>query len=266
MQVRDRHRTNKAAWNEASTFYQEERERVKALLKGGGHSFSPKELKFIPNLAKGKVVLHLQCAAGEDTLSFINMGAKEVIGLDISDKMIQLAQEISQTLQMNARWYNEDVINLPGELYQVADLVYTGKGAIPWIMDLEAWGRSVVNSLKPRGNFYLFEGHPFTFLFDVNASTLSLDKEYYGYFSQKIYSSRGWTEEYVGNFGKKPEELNLKYERVWPISEIITTLLNAGLKLLAFEEYPDPFWQEFPHLPDKEREKIPNTFCLLMSK
>ena len=259
----DEHKKNKDAWNEAASAYERHLEESILFLKNGGQSFCRPELKFLEGLDQWcQTAVHLQCAAGHDTLSLINLGAKKVIGVDISDKMIELAREKSRRLKMNADWINADVLKLPKKLDGVADLVYTGRGAINWIMDIEAWANAVFRILRPRGRLYIFEGHPVTFFFDMTKETLQWDSEFEGYFTEKIYASQDWPESYI----KVKGELSKKYERLWPISKVINALVGAGLHLKSFEEHPDKFWEEFPLLKEEDRIKIPNTFSLLMFK
>jgi ubiquinone/menaquinone biosynthesis C-methylase UbiE len=40
------------------------------------------------------------------------------------------------------------------------DLVYTGKGALIWMRDLDAWAESVARMLKPGGQLFVYEAHP----------------------------------------------------------------------------------------------------------
>ena len=55
---------------------------------------APPELRFLKDLEKWcYTAIHLQCAAGHDTLSLLNLGAHRVIGVDISDKMIELVRK-----------------------------------------------------------------------------------------------------------------------------------------------------------------------------
>ena len=261
------HLSNKKAWNEAAESYKNElHEDIQFLLKGGISLCKP-ELKFLEGLGDWcDTAVHLQCAAGTDSLSLINYGAKRVIGVDISDEMIRLAREKSHILEMDAQWVNADILHLPENLNGVADLVYTGQGAINWIMDIQAWAKVVYKTLKNGGKFYMSEGHPIAFMFDMPASTLQFDEEFDGYFAKKLYSSQGLTEDYIGNLSKAEAEHAVKYERAWPVSEVIMALINAGLTLKVFEEHPDEYWKEFPNLSIDEREKFPNTFSLLMVK
>jgi len=43
-----------------------------------------------------------------------------------------------------------------------ADLVYTGKGALVWMPDIEAWAVEMARLLRPGGHLFLHEGHPAT--------------------------------------------------------------------------------------------------------
>jgi ubiquinone/menaquinone biosynthesis C-methylase UbiE len=194
----------------------------------------------------------------------INLGAKEVVGVDISDEMLRVAKAKSDALKMNATWVNSDVLNVPAELNGSADLLYTGKGAINWMMDLEGWAAVVARLLKPGGYLYLIEGHPVTFLFDMKAS--ELDPSYQGYFSEKPYVSQDWPETYVGKLKDSEKDQAVKYERAWNFGAVITSLLEAGLVLENFEEHPDSFWDEFPNIPDGKRMLIPSTYSIVAKK
>ncbi|MBK7963518.1 MAG: class I SAM-dependent methyltransferase [Bdellovibrionales bacterium] len=263
----DKHNSNRQAWNEAANFYRKGLKESLEFLKGGGVSLCTQEIKFLSGLDKWcQTAVHFQCAAGTDTLSLINLGAKEVIGVDISEAMIGLARKKSERLGMKARWINSDILSLGNDLDMIADLVYTGQGAINWIMDIQAWAKLIFRTLKPGGRFLIFEGHPVTYFFDTAASELKFDPEFEGYFSRKIYESQGWTPAYVGDLEVSANQQSVKYERAWPISDIINALLDAGLTLKRFEEYPDAYWKEFPNLEETDRMKFPNTFCILMTR
>ena len=267
MDISGKNQSNKSAWNEAASFYGKELEESVAFLKNGGKHFCRPELKFLKDLESWcHTAVHLQCAAGHDTLSLINLGAKKVIGVDISDKMIELAREKSRRLNMNAEWINADVLDLPKKLDGVADLVYTGRGALNWIMNIDVWAKAIFRTLKEGGRLYVFEGHPMTFFFDMSKETLQLDLEFEGYFSEKIYCSQDWPKSYIKDLSCVKDEFSKKYEKLWPISKVINALTNVGLQFGRFEEHPDKFWEEFPFLKEEDRTKFPNTFSLLMFK
>ena len=49
-----------------------------------------------------------------------------------------------------------------------ADLVYTGRGAILWLQDLDAWAAVLRRLLAPAGRLVIFDGHPAEWLFDAD--------------------------------------------------------------------------------------------------
>src|SRR4051812_25407637 len=103
--------------------------------------------------------LHLQCATGEDTLSWAVAGA-ETTGVDISEVQIDLARRKAAQADLPVRFVAADVYALPEDLRRGAfDLVYMGHGTLVWLPDLDAWARVVVSALRPGGRFVLFEEH-----------------------------------------------------------------------------------------------------------
>jgi len=261
------HESNRRAWNEAAGYYRNQLAQDVEFLKAGGKNFCESELpileKIIPRVER---CIHLQCAGGTDTLSLLNLGVKEVIGVDISEEMIAVAQIKSDLLNANAKWICSDVLHAPALLNGIADLVYTGRGALNWIMDIEGWAKKVADLLKPGGHVFVFEGHPVTYFFKMTASQLEIDPQFDGYFSQKTFESKDWPETYVGKTKAAVEEQAIKFERAWPVSTVITALLKCGLTLEHFGEHTEAYWQEFPNLPDALRTRFPNTFSLLMKK
>ncbi|MFI5387663.1 MAG: class I SAM-dependent methyltransferase [Fimbriimonadales bacterium] len=267
MDIKPLHEDNRKGWNEGAEAYEKELDRWIEFLRNGGENFEPPELAYLQDLDKWcQRAIHLQCAGGTDTLSLWNHGAHEVIGVDISDRMIEVARRKAEAIGANAKWYRSDILETPHELDGTADLVYTGRGAICWIHDLRAWADVVVRLLKPGGKLYIFEGHPITFLWDCTASDYRLDPLYGDYFSDRVFSEQGWPDTYIGDLGKPAEEHAVKHERNWRLGDIVTALSDAGLRFLKLEEHPDSFWNGNPNMPPDTLRKSPQTFSLLMMK
>ncbi len=267
MNVRDMHQSNRTAWNEAAAHYAETLGERLEFLRAGGTNFETPELMYLQGLDEWcNRAIHLQCAGGTDTLSLWNLGAKEVVGVDISEDMIAVAQAKSEALNAPAQWLHCDILDMPHDLDGTADLVYTGRGAICWLHDMDGWARVIARLLKPGGKLYLFEGHPLTWIWDAEAVEIRLDPIYGDYFQTGALVDQGWGPTYIGDLGKPKEHLAKKYESQKTFSQIIAPLLKAGLRLEALEEHPQTYWEQFENLPKEIVAKLPNTFSLLMRK
>ena len=111
-----------------------------AFFRAGGSTLSSVELAALGDL-RGKRVLHLQCATGEDTLSLANRGATAT-GLDVSANGIVEARAKATEAGIPANFDVADVQALPDRYRRAEyDVVYTGLGALVWLDDLDGWAR-----------------------------------------------------------------------------------------------------------------------------
>jgi SAM-dependent methyltransferase len=264
--VRGLHRDNAAAWDETAAIYERDEAEHLALIRAGGSLKEP-ERRILGDLRAwcGRAV-HLQCSAGLDALSLWRMGAREVVGVDISPRMIALARRKAEALGAPATFHRCDVLDAPRALDGTADLVYTGQGALLWMMDLDAWAAVVHRLLAPGGRVFVFEGHPLDWVWDVGASEFRLDPSRGGYFSRRPAGGEVWPRPYLEERDDlDPARLPL-HDRQWTLGEVVTALAGTGLRLLRLEEHPEPFWGQFPHIPPGVLHQLPHTFSLLMRK
>jgi SAM-dependent methyltransferase len=155
------HAANRAAWDEAAERYEGWFDEAVELIRSGGTNLFGVETELIGDLhGRCRRAIHLQCAGGRDTLSLWNQGADEVVGVDFSPRMLDLAARLTVATGAPARWILADVLETPSELDGTGDLVYTGRGSIIWVHDLDRWAAVIARLLSPTGRFVLFEGHP----------------------------------------------------------------------------------------------------------
>jgi SAM-dependent methyltransferase len=261
------HRETGIAWDWAAQIYERDEQRDTDLLRAGGHTLHPHECRLLADLSHWcRRAIHLQCAGGSDTLSLWRIGAAEVIGIDISARMIDVARRKSDALGAPARWFCCDVLLTPGGLDGTADLVYTGRGALPWIVDLRAWAQVVMRLLRPGGRLLIFEGHPLDWVWDKSALDFRFDPHDGHYFSDREASHR-WPSLLLSGAhcaadGTPP---NL-HERQWTLGQLVTSLAATGLRLLRLDEQPESYWDQFKNVPLDTQRRLPHTFALLMAK
>lgn len=255
---------NKEAWNKqvdvhvASEFYN-----VKGFLKGN-NSVPPIDLELLGDI-EGKSLLHLQCHFGQDTLSLARLGA-DCVGVDLSDKAIDKAQELNNKLNLDAKFICCDVYDTPKHLDEKFDFVYTSYGTIGWLPDLNKWAKVISHFLKPNGKLVFVEFHPLLWMFDDEFNKIK-----YHYHNEKPI-----VEEYSGTYAD--QEATLITEQIgWnhSLSEVFQSLLNTGLQIEHFEEYDYSNYNCFNGLieyePGKYRikhleNKIPMMYSLVAKK
>lgn len=217
---------NKASWNDrvpahlASDFYD-----MPGFL-AGKQSLNDIELGLLGDL-KDKKVLHLQCHFGQDSISLARMGAI-VTGVDLSDKAIAAAEELSQQTAVPVRFICCDIYDLPQHLEAQFDLVFTSYGTIGWLPDLDKWASLIHRYLKPGGRFVFAEFHPVVWMFDDDFTKIAYD--YFNY--QAI------VETYNGTYAEPSADLQLSTV-CWNhgLGEVLSSLLQQGLLLESFQEF-----------------------------
>jgi SAM-dependent methyltransferase len=256
------HAANRAAWNEAAERYEGWLAEAIQQIRSGGTNLFGTEIELIGDLhGRCRRAIHLQCAGGRDTLSLWNLGANEVVGIDFSPRMLDLARRLAEATGAPARWIESDVLATPHELDGTADLVYTGRGSLLWLQDLDAWAAVVARLLSPSGRFVLFEGHPAEWLFDVDAEGrwVATDYDYFG----GPEASKGWAPEYIDRLSIADADQSWKFARAWTLGEVITSLLQAGLRLERVAEHPIDWWGGHADVRVEDRGRIPLSFSVV---
>ncbi|MGD0588910.1 MAG: methyltransferase domain-containing protein [Thermoplasmata archaeon] len=189
---------------------------------------------------KGKTLLHLQCHFGLDTLSWARRGA-DVTGVDFSPPAIRAAQQLARQAGIKARFVRSNVYDLPDALDQRFDIVYTGKGAICWLPDIDRWAAVVARFLRPGGRFFFLEDHPIVELFPNDAGTTELQPKI------PYFGARALREEYDGTYatGAKMRH-RVTYSWIHPVSELLSALVAHALEIESVREYPYSYWHRFP--------------------
>jgi SAM-dependent methyltransferase len=263
--VRGMHAANRMAWDEAAERYEDWLDESVAQIRGGGSNLFPVEHALIGDLhGRCRRAIHVQCAGGRDTLSLWNLGADEVVGVDFSPRMLDLARRLAEATGAPARWVEADVLDVPHDLDGTADLLYTGRGSLMWLQDLDAWAAVLRRLLAPQGRLVIFEGHPAEWLFaaDEDGSWVLTDYDYFG----GPEASRGWAPAYIDRLSLPDEEQHWKFARAWTLGEVITALLRSGLHLDEVAEHPVDWWAGHRDVRPEERGRFPLSFSITATR
>ena len=205
----------------------------------------------------GKTLLHLQCHFGLDTLSWARLGAT-VTGADFSEAGIAAARALAEDVGIDATFVRSDLYDLPEALAGEFDVVYTSGGVLGWLPDIRRWAKVAAHYVKPGGFLYVTEVHPVAYVFDddqtVGPGELRLRYPYWEH-EQPI------DVEVHGSYAdlNAPTEPGL-VEHGWDhsLGEIVTALIDAGLRIDFLHEFDFLVWQ-LPFLVKSEdgRYRLP---------
>ncbi len=230
---------NKALWNAKTPIHDTSEFYDVASFKQGLSSLRSVELEELGDV-KGKSLLHLQCHFGLDTLSWAREGA-QVTGMDFSDAAIARAKELSHELSIPAEFVCCNVYDLPQHLKGSFDIVFTSYGTIGWLPDLDRWAHVIKHFLKPGGTFYIVEFHPFIWMHDYE-----MQKVEYSYFNDEVIA-----EENEGTYADRDAAIkHSEYGWNHPSSEVLNALIQAGLHIEHFNEFPFTTWNCFSNLKE----------------
>ena len=99
---------------------------------------------------------------------------------------------------------------------------------------MKKWAEIISHFLKPGGIFYITDGHPLSHVFDID--------ELENFVVKYDYFPKNEPMEFMaeGSYASKTKHMEPTKEYEWnhSISEIINSLINAGLSIHFFNEYP----------------------------
>jgi SAM-dependent methyltransferase len=233
--------SNQALWDEIAPVHARAYEEM-TLLREGGIALDEIELREIGEVS-GKKMLHLQCHIGTDTLSWARLGAA-VTGVDFSAESLAYARKLQQELGLPATFLQSNVYDLRTVLEGQFDIVYTSRGVLCWLRDLEEWGRIVAHFLRPGGTFYIIESHPFAHVMEgTPGGALAITYPYFhapdptrwdageGDYADATYVTR-----------------NPSYEWQWSMGDILNAVIDAGLQIEFLHEYDRLFFKLYPEM------------------
>ena len=211
----------------------------------------------------GQRVVHLQCNDGQDTLSIARHLGGELTGVDISDCAIEPARPLASGVNLPAAFVPNDLFDWLAPQPPLYDVAYTSYGALFWLSSMHEWARGVSRILKPGGKLVVIEYHPLQNIFELD---WTIGFPYMG--GEGI--DTGGVGDYVGNdYDGAFKNRETSVEFAYGIGDILGAILDAGLMLTHFREYPYMNgWKRFPNMIEREPgrfylpESIPTLACM----
>ena len=195
---------------------------------------------------EGKSVLDLGCGFGENCLKIAKSGAANIAGIDISEKMLRIANLENKSENIT---YLRMSMNDLSEIKQEFDIILSSL-AVHYIEDFDKLLRSIYKILKTDGLFIFSQEHPLTTAL-IKDDYWSKDNEgnilHYNLTNYSLMGVRS-TNWIVDNV--------IKYHRSF--SSLINSLVDVGFAVeKVLEPLPDeeimshhPAYRKYYHKPD----------------
>jgi SAM-dependent methyltransferase len=241
-------RSNRGAWEQASTKYVNEHDELLEQGRNEARLFQREAELLQPLLGQQPTVVHFQSGHGLDDVALVKAGARQVVGVDYSSVAAGSAQRRAVELGVSCHYVVAEVPGVPLK-DGCADLVYTGKGALIWMRDIAAWATDVARVLRPGGHLFVYESHPAVPLWtwDEDEPRIRPDRSYFA-------------ESHIND----TFPANGAQEWQWNLGQIVTAVGAAGLLVETLEEYAEPFWRPADgHSAAAWSGRLPNSYALL---
>lgn len=213
----------------------------------------PAMAKLLPDL-NGKAVLDLGCGYGHNCVDFVNKGAAKVTGIDISEKMLNVARAESSHERIEyLRMSMTDI----SKLNKKYDLIYSSL-AFHYVKDFDLFAKDMYSILGNGGQLLFSQEHPII--------TATLDGN--GHFNKDENGNRvSYT---FSNYNEQGERKIhwyvdgvVKYHRTF--SGVINALAKAGFVIEEVCE-PVPEDRAIEKLPTIVKEYIKPNFLIVKAR
>lgn len=213
----------------------------------------PAMAKMLPDL-NGKSVLDLGCGYGHNCIDFVRRGASRVVGVDISEKMLDVAK--SESSDDKIQYVNMSMTDIDN-LNEKFDFIYSSL-AFHYVEDFDEFAKKMFSVLDSGGELLFSQEHPII--------TATVDGN--GHFNK---DENGKRVSYTFSNYNEPGERKIhwyvdgviKYHRTF--SNVVNALTKTGF---VIEEICEPVPEEWAikKLPTAVKEYIKPNFLIVKAR
>lgn len=233
---------NRRHWDEvvpvhvASEFYDV------ASFKAGRSTLKPVEVEELGDV-RGKTLLHLQCHFGMDTLSWAREGRPSRGLTTLKRRSPRPGHWRHLAASTPASRCRTSTISHRISMCN-STVVFTSYGVLCWLPDLARWAQVAADFVRPGGTFYIVEFHPFQQIFDDDAGVGELRVRF-------PYFREGGALMFDDGIDYADPTANVEnratYLFPYPLSYVVTSLIEAGLRIEFLHEFPFSTYQFLPY-------------------
>lgn len=211
----------------------------------------PAMKKLLPDITDCNI-LDLGCGFGNNCMDFVNMGARSVTGVDISQNMIKMAVEKNSHRLIN-------YVNMPleklSDLQGKYDFAYSSL-CFNYIENFGKLINDIYNKLNNGATLLFSQEHPIVTAGAGVTNKYITDDET----GRRVFCLSGYNDKSIRRVEKWNVDGVIKYHRTF--SDIINTLCKTGFKIMYIEE-PEPDDYALSKREGLKKEFIKPTFLIV---
>ena len=244
---------NRRSWDR---FAAERKPQSLEFFRSGETTLEPYDIELLPDV-RGKRLLHLACATGNESMSWAARGAL-VTAIDISDVGLEVARAHASALNLDIEFVTADMFDLPDRIGQF-DVVFASSGVICWVPDINRWAQIVEQHLAPGGSLLLAEHHPVWEILGVRGSDrLEATVDYFG----RERPTPGKYDQAKLPTGAIPGMPLSTF--VWPVTDVLMSLIKVGLTIDHVSEHSHA--EMYRNLEESQAQLLPAIYVIKATK
>lgn len=202
---------------------------------------------------KGKSIIDLGCGYGENCKAFSEMGAELVVGIDISNKMLEIAKEENSANNIKYSNLPMEEIKSIGQKFDIA----VSSLAMHYIKNFDKLVKDVYSLLNHGGIFVFSQEHPLTTAPITGARWIKDNTGNIDHYRLTDYARTGkrsvsWIVDGV-----------IKYHRTF--SDLVNGLISAGFIIEGMKE-PVPTSKTIDRLPNYAKGMHKPNFLIIKAR
>ncbi|WP_156176089.1 class I SAM-dependent methyltransferase [Hymenobacter terrenus] len=206
---------------------------------------------------KDKDIIQIGCNNGTEIINLKKNGANNCVGIDISEKFIKQAKQLSIASNYKVEFESTNVYEISENHFGNFDLVYITVGVLGWMPDIKKLFQIINKLLKPEGQVFIYEQHPILGMFNPEPPH-KIDSSYFRKepFKDEILP------EYIDKTGQARA---ISYWFPYTLADILNACIMNKLQLKYFEEYSNDISDTYKNLKNNE-VRFPMSFTLIGQK
>lgn len=194
-----------------------------------------KELRSID--FSGKTISQFCCNNGRELLSLMRLGAKNGVGFDIAENIINQAIDTAKKAGIeNCKFVPCNILDIPEQYDNLFNFIMFTIGAITWFEDLNTLFQKVSDCLKPGGLLFIHDFHPIMNMLPMPGEP-EFDCHHLNQIAYSYFRKEPWIENEGMGYMSEQYDSKTFISFSHTMSEIINAVSCAKMRIVKLNEY-----------------------------